>query len=588
MKTSWDFTNSITKEVVEKEREIIKAKALAFREKWLNNQKYLINTKILKEVLDDYNEWNSHYAGGGLSNYLISLSTSINQLDPNLKALENKQNDFSIEMSNLIRFFPLSLTKLSSRLQQKCLKDIHLSVYKHFLELIFAESKHTLTESEEKILSMNSQTSYSNWVDMTSKLLSKEERYITINKEKRLYDFNTLLSLTTHIDEKIRNEAAQYINEIVEKYADVATEEINSVLKYKQTIDTLRNFDFPDTSRHMQDDIDTNIVKVLLSSVQKFNSIAHELYKIKAQLLKKDKLLYHERNIPYEKSEKKYSFEETVKLIQNVFGNLDKEFLAITNTFLDNGQVDVFPKKGKRGGAFCAHYLINMPTYIMLNHTDKLQDVLTFAHELGHGINNELIKQKQMALNFGTPTSTAEVASTFMEDFVLEELLKTANDEEKIAILMQRLSDDVSSIQRQVACYLFEQDLHNEFRKSGYLSKETISNLFVIRMNEYMGEYVEQTSGCEYWWVYWSHIRTYFYVYSYASGLLISKSLQAMVRQNKNNIEKVKIFLSAGTSIAPKELFNSMEIDITNKEFWELGLKNIQSQLQTLKTLLKI
>jgi hypothetical protein len=112
------------------------------------------------------------------------------------------------------------------------------------------------------------------------------------------------------------------------------------------------------------------------------------------------------------------------------------------------------------------------PTHILLNHTGKLHDVLTIAHELGHGINNELIKQRQHALDFGTPTSTAEVASTFMEDFVLDEILHSADDELRFAVMLQKLNDDVSSIFRQVACYRFEQELHGEFRQKGYLSKE--------------------------------------------------------------------------------------------------------------------
>jgi len=110
----------------------------------------------------------------------------------------------------------------------------------------------------------------------------------------------------------------------------------------------------------------------------------------------------------------------------------------------------VYPRKGKDTGAFCIYHLLAQPTYILLNHTGKLHDVLTLAHELGHGINNELIRKKQHALDFGTPASTAEVASTFMEDFVLQEILREADDALRLAIMMQKLNDDVSSIFRQV------------------------------------------------------------------------------------------------------------------------------------------
>jgi oligoendopeptidase F len=223
---------------------------------------------------------------------------------------------------------------------------------------------------------------------------------------------------------------------------------------------------------------------------------------------------------------------------------------------------------------------MTQPTYILLNHSGKLHDVLTIAHELGHGINNELIREKQHALDFGTPTSTAEVASTFMEDFVLEEILHEANDELRLAIMMQKLNDDVSSIFRQVACYRFEQELHAQFRKSGYLSKKDIGKLFQKHMAAYMGPAVEQSPGSENWWVYWNHIRYFFYVYSYASGLLISKSLQNSVKQDPAFVIKVKEFLAAGLSDSPKNIFSKLGIDIADKQFWDRGLDEVEKLLK--------
>jgi oligoendopeptidase F len=223
---------------------------------------------------------------------------------------------------------------------------------------------------------------------------------------------------------------------------------------------------------------------------------------------------------------------------------------------------------------------MSQPTYIFLNHTDKLRDVLTLAHELGHGINNELMREKQNALNFGTPTSTAEVASTFMEDFVLQEILKGAGDEQRLAIMVMKLNDDISTIFRQVACYTFEQELHSAFRQKGYLSKEEIGKIFRKHMSAYMGDSVEQSKGSENWWVYWSHIRYFFYVYSYASGLLISKSLQYSVKKNPGFINNVKEFLSAGLSDSPKNIFRKLGIDITDITFWDKGLNEMESLLE--------
>jgi oligoendopeptidase F len=268
-----------------------------------------------------------------------------------------------------------------------------------------------------------------------------------------------------------------------------------------------------------------------------------------------------------------------VTLVLKVFANLDRQFVDILEQYIQNGQMDVYPKKGKSSGAFCMHHLIIHPTYILLNHTGKLNDVLTLAHELGHGINNELVKEKQNALNFGTPLSTAEVASTFMEDFVLQEILKRADDELRLSIMMMKLNDDASTIFRQVACYRFEQELHQEFRQKGYLSKEEIGQLFQKHMVAYMGDAVEQSPGSENWWIYWSHIRAFFYVYSYASGLLISKSLQHSVKEKPPFIQKVKGFLSAGLSDSPRNIFRNLGIDIADKGFWEGGLDEVENLL---------
>jgi oligoendopeptidase F len=195
------------------------------------------------------------------------------------------------------------------------------------------------------------------------------------------------------------------------------------------------------------------------------------------------------------------------------------------------------------------------------------------------------MRAKQNALSFSTPLSTAEVASTFMEDFVLKELLKEANNELKLSILMKKLNDDISTIYRQVAAYKFEQELHQAFREKGYLSYKDIGTLFQKNMAAYMGPAIEQSKGSENWWIYWNHIRSFFYVYSYASGLLISKSLQYSVAQDPTFISTVKNFLSAGSSESPVKIFKAMNIDITDKNFWAKGLQEIDALLNETETL---
>ena len=242
---------------------------------------------------------------------------------------------------------------------------------------------------------------------------------------------------------------------------------------------------------------------------------------------------------------------------------------------------------GKKSGAFCSYNLITQPVYILLNWVNKLDDVRTFAHEMGHGINDEMMRKNQNALNFGTPTSTAEVASTFMEDFVIQELLKNANEELKLALMMSKLNQDVSSIFRQVAFYNFEAELHKNFREKGYLSKEEVGKMYKDHMNSYLGPSIKMSPGSENWWIAVHHFRYFFYVYSYASGLLISKSLQAEVKKDPRFILKVKKFLSAGLSDSPKNIFAKLGINISDKKFWEKGILEVENLLNETEKLAK-
>lgn len=460
--------------------------------------------------MDEYEEWKRYYGSEGDEGYYFWLRTSQDQNDPALKAKFNKIEHFSKKIENDIQFFYLRIAKIPVRLHNKFLEYAGLRDYKHFLERIFAESKYLLSEPEEKILNLKATTSYSNWVKMTSGFLVKEERTVILEDgRKHTKTFSEILSLMNSKQKKVRDSAAKAFNGIVHNNVDVAESEMNAVLANKKIDDELRRVPRPDLTRHISDDIESEIVDALIHSVSERFDISSKYYALKARLLNVKRLKYHERNVEYGSITRKYTYDESLKLVQKVFKNLDHEFAGILNGFIKNGRFDVYPRKGKASGAFCAHNLISQPTYILLNHTNRLNDVLTLAHELGHGINNELIRARQNALNFGTPVSTAEVASTFMEDFVLQEVLKKADDELRLSIMMMRLNDEVSTIFRQVACYRFEQELHLEFRNKGYLSKEDIGKLFQKHMASYMGTSVEQSPGSENWWVYWGHIRAF-------------------------------------------------------------------------------
>ncbi|MCL4389814.1 MAG: M3 family oligoendopeptidase [Patescibacteria group bacterium] len=557
IKTKWDLRPLRGKDSSKRAQRFIK--------KWQPRDDYLSDPVVLAQALSDYEDLMRYEGAAAWDYYYFILANSLDQADPKIKAGLNKATERKKQLENDLRFFELRLAKVQPKAHAK------LASHKHFLERLLAQGKHQLSEEGERIISLKETTSYDNWMQMTQEFLAKEERHGK--------NFSQISSLINSQNKKVRDQAAVDFNDILEKNLAVAEHELNSVLQNRRTNDQLRGFDRPDGERLLADDISTAVVDKLVGTVAAHNDLPAKYYQLKAKLFGVDKLAYHERNVSYGNLEKKYSFAEAAALVCEVFANLHPDFAKILEGFLKNGQIDAFPAKGKRGGAACWNSLISQPTYILLNFTGQLRDVTTLAHEAGHGINNKLIKRRQTALDFETPPSTAEVASTFMEDFVLERLMGDADDQLRLQLLLAKLDDDLSAIFRQVAFYRFETDLHADFAKKGYLPRDEIGKLFLKHMAAYMGDYVDQSPGSENWWVYVNHFRYYFYVYSYSSGLLISKFLQGKVRQDPEFIEKVIAFLSAGTSRAPQDLFLRMGADITDSQFWEAGIAEFEKNL---------
>ncbi len=560
-RTSWDLSVLFTSDSdieIEKNIKNIEKSANDFVIKWKNRNDYLESPASLLEALNDFEKLTALFSGDGKSGYFFWLKIQQNQSDTTAKAKFNLINDLMTNLSNDTQFFNLNLSRVSQANQKIFLDSELLKDYRHFLERQFENAKHLLSDSEEKILSLKNKTSYENWKEMISSLLSKEQRQTLINGKTEIKNFSEIESLISNTDKSIRDSAGEAMHGLLKDYADMSEHELNSILENKKINDLLRKFSRPDSSRIISDDITEEIVDSLIESISSKNDISKQFYHLKSRLLKLNKLKYHERNVPIEGINKSFQFTEAIEIVKSTFESLDDEFAEIFQEFIDSRKVDVFPKQGKRSGAFCVWASPDLPVFIMINYDGSIKSILTIAHEFGHAINAEL-SRKQNALNFNTPISTTEVASTFMEDFVLQSLLKEATDEEKLSIYMEKLNNDITTIFRQIACYKFELDLHTEFRKKGYISKEEIGSLFLKNMREYMGDYVEFSPGSENWWVYWSHIRKYFYVYSYAFGLLISKFLQGRVREDPSFILNVKEFMSSGCSLSPRRYFTSWE-----------------------------
>lgn len=568
---------------IDKDIILIESEVEKFVKRWEKRDDYYKDPKVLHQAFLEYEQickGEVYLLKPFIYTYLRKFQEEYNSdIKAKFSSIYNKE----MELMNKAQFFTHNIAKLIPKeLQINFLNEPLLKDYKHTLERTFQEAKYLLSEKEEKVITLLSKTSTVNWESMINEFVSKS----TTKYQRKELTFEQVLKLIEEKDKKKRDFGGRSVSKMLKKIEDSAEYEINSILQTYNTLSELRGFESYDSERHLEDDIDSSVVNAMIDCVTSNFSLSQRYFRLYTKLLGKKKIKYHERAVQLDYKEKKeYSYDESLKIVKKVFKKLDPEFEEIVDKLSRDGRFDVFSRKGKSGGAFCFSTEKNTPTFILLNHNGTERDVLTLAHESGHAIHAALSQKHQHPVNSGHSLATAEVASTFFEDFTLEEIAKTDDKESRFYKLGRKLRDDISTIFRQVACYNFELELHREVKEKGFLNKEKIGEIFKKNMLAYLGDSVQFDEGHKLWWIYWTHIRRPFYVYSYASGLLISKSLQKKVKDNPQFIKNVKQFLSAGTSKSTKDIFLDLGIDISKKEFWEDGIKKVGESLDEFEKL---
>lgn len=478
-----------------------------------------------------------------------------------------------------IVFFELALAKIPANLRRKFLKSKKLAHWKYYLKLVFERARYDLSEPEEKILGLKSIPARELWVAGTEKLLGQT----TVRFRNKTLPLPEAASKIADLPLSPRRRLHGLVARELEKLSDVAESEINAIVTDKKINDELRGFEKPYDGTILGYQNNRKNVLALVDAVTRNFPISHKFYTIKAKLLKLPHMEYSDRAAGIGKNVKEIKFGEAVKILRNVFGSLDPQFLSILEGFLQKGQIDVYPKIGKTSGAYCSGNM-NAPTFVLLNYTNTMNQVMTFAHEMGHAIHTEFSKS-QAPLYENYSTSTAEVASTLFESFVFDAVFEKLSRKEKIIVLHKRINDDINTIFRQIACFNFENELHNTIRERGGMSKEEIRALMNKHMSTYLGPTVRMREIDGNMFVSWGHIRRFFYVYSYAFGQLISKALYARYKEDKTYLVKIKRFLSAGGSDSPENIFKSIGIDVTEPDFWKKGLESIERDIEKLEKL---
>lgn len=543
-------------------------------------KRYLIDGTILLDALNEYEILHRMLPPKPLL-YLF-YRESIDSDNSHVHAKNALYSQRAAKLNVSLQFFQLSLGAIPAEKQQEYLSDPRLSRFRFLLECVFSDAKHKLSQSEEKMLALKQLPAKDLWISHNQKLLNARQ---VSWKGKTLPLAEAMGMIAEQKTAALRQKLAMLVYAEIDRIATFSEGEINAVFTDKKIEDELRGFDVPyeDTVREYRND--PAVVERLVKTVTEAFPIAHRFHALKARLLKQKRLGYWDRAAKIGQIETTFTFEESVRILVETFGALDKKYADYLEAMVRERRIDVYPRKGKRGGAYCSGSY-PYPTFILLNHVDTYRSFTTLAHELGHSFHSELSKS-QGPIYTEYSYSLAETASTLFESIASDAVFETLSKKDQIIALHDRIGNDVATIFRQIACFNFELDLHEMIRSKGYASKEDIAALHNKHMLAYLGPKFSMIPEDGSMFASWSHIRRFFYVYSYAYGMIVTKALLRRYRQDKSYWKEIEKFLSAGGKDTPENILKEIGVDVSSPEFFKEGLKAIEEDIERLERLVK-
>ena len=580
IKTEWNFKllyKSDTDPQIEKDMQAMEKAYTSFEKKY-KGKDFISSPKKLLPVLRDLREMGEKFGSGRPYRY-FSLKKDTDFSNKRAQAKVANFQERYAAAQNKAAFFKIELGKIDTKNQEKFLRDSSLTDFAYLLKVTFEKVKYNMTEGEEQLLNLLSGPAYSMWLNGQEKLMSEQ----TVKFKGEIWPIEKALGTLSQLSAPDRKILNTEISKVLKSISHFAEAEVNAAYNYKKIIDERRGYKNSYSNTVRVHEMDEKTVENLISLITKWFKLSQRFYKLHAKLLGMKKITHADRSVPMGRIDKKFSFSEAVNLTRKGFSKLSPKYSQILDSYLENGQIDVSPRQGKRGGAYCSGAGKD-PVYVLLNHTDDIRSTETLAHEMGHAFHNEFSKfQPPHYRDYST--AVAEVASTLFENFVLEEIEKDLDEKEKIIHLHHKLLGDMASIFRQIAFFNFEVELHKRIRKEGFVAKEEIARLFNKHLKSYMGESLELGEDDGYAFVHLGHMRWFFYVYSYAFGQLVSRALYEKWKEDKSYAQKIEKFLSAGGSMSPKDIFKSIGIDTTDPKFFVGGLKAIEKDIDKLEKL---
>ena len=481
-------------------------------------------------------------------------------------------------------FFTLELNRIDDAVIETAMQEPALGHYRPWIEDLRREKPYQLDDKLEELFHEKYQTGRGSW----NRLFDETMTGLTFEVDGEELTLEPTLNLLSNPAEPTRRAASEAIALVLQDNIRLFTLITNTLAKDKEISDRWRGFKDVADARHLSNAVEPEVVAALVAAVQaKYPATAHRYYAMKAKWLGMDKLSHWDRNAPLpDRPERLIGWTEARATVLSAYRSFAPQMADIAGEFFDKNWIDAPVRPGKRSGAFAHPTVPSAHPYVLLNYQGKARDVMTLAHELGHGV-HQVLANSQGPLMAPTPLTLAETASVFGEMLTFKALLAAAPDKrERKALIASKVEDMINTVVRQIAFYSFERRVHLA-RKDGELTADALGKMWMEVQAESLGPSVVLKPGYECFWAYIPHfIHSPFYVYAYAFGDCLVNSLYAVYEQADTGfVEKYFAMLKAGGTKHHKELLAPFGLDASKPEFWQMGLSVIERLIDELEAM---
>ncbi len=500
------------------------------------------------------------------------------------KFMSDLQDKITVYTTPLV-FWSLEFNRIEDDRYNKLMtENIDLARYKPVLDRMRSMKPYQLSDELEKFLHDQSVVGAAAW----NRLFDETIAGLTFEVDGEELNIEGTLDLLSEQKRERREAGSRELARVFEKNVKTFARVHNTLAKEKEIEDRWRGFETAQMSRHLSNHMEPSVVEALRNAVvEAYPRLSHRYYRLKAKWLGLDKLQVWDRNAPLPmEADRLVGWEEAEKVVMEAYAAFDPRMADIAEPFFKKGWIDAGVKPGKAPGAFAHPTVSTVHPYVMLNYLGKPRDVMTLAHELGHGV-HQVLAAGQGELLSSTPLTLAETASVFGEMLTFRKLLSEAKSQtERKVLLAGKVEDMINTVVRQIAFYDFECKLHDA-RRQGELTPEDINALWMSVQAESLGDAFEFFEGYKTFWAYIPHfVHSPFYVYAYAFGDGLVNALYAAYEDGDASFqEKYFDMLKAGGSKHHKELLAPFGLDASDPAFWSKGLSMIEGMIDELESM---